>query len=108
MTPPEARLSVRLKGRPKGIHFRRQHAIGPYILDFYCAAAPLAVEVDGSVHDEDDVARRDERRTAWLQEQNVMVHRIAGADVMYDPDTAATDILEIAAKRIALSADRKI
>ena len=36
LTPPEARLWVALKGRQLGVRFRRQHPIGPYILDFYC------------------------------------------------------------------------
>src|SRR5687768_7130047 len=42
MTPPEARLWRRLKGHKlAGLKFRRQHSIGPYILDFYCASAKL-------------------------------------------------------------------
>ena len=48
MTPPEARLWRCLKGHKlDGLKFRRQHSVGPYILDFYCASAKLAVEVDG-------------------------------------------------------------
>ena len=35
------------KGRLAGLRFRRQHPIGPYILDFYCASARLAIEGDG-------------------------------------------------------------
>ncbi len=51
MTPPEAAIWLRLRERMPGrLTFRRQHAIGPYILDFYCAALNLAVEVDGSTH----------------------------------------------------------
>ncbi|ESQ91315.1 hypothetical protein ABAC460_07040 [Asticcacaulis sp. AC460] len=100
LTPSETRLWLRLRGNPQGIHFRRQHPIGPYIVDFYCTAASLVVEVDGSVHTEDDKARRDEVSTAWLEAQGMMVFRLNGADVMIDPDTAAEDVLELAAKRI--------
>ena len=67
MTPPEARLWRFLRAhRLKGYGFRRQHPIGPFILDFYCAGARLAVEVDGAVHDDPDQIERDRRRTAWL------------------------------------------
>jgi len=44
-----------------GLKFRRQHAIGPFVVDFYCAAHRLIVEVDGSIHDlqrEHDIERQ--------------------------------------------------
>jgi len=51
MTKPEIWLWGGLKSQHKtGPVFRRQHAIGPYILDFYCVKAKLAVEVDGEHH----------------------------------------------------------
>jgi very-short-patch-repair endonuclease len=55
--------------------FRRQHPIGPYILDFYCSAAQLAVEVDGAGHDFAERVQRDERREAWLAQQGIKVLR---------------------------------
>lgn len=58
LTPPEARLWARLKGKADGLHFRKQHPIGPYIVDFYCAKANLIIEVDGLAHDCGDVAER--------------------------------------------------
>ncbi|HUW60302.1 MAG TPA: endonuclease domain-containing protein, partial [Candidatus Bathyarchaeia archaeon] len=58
-----------------GAKFRRQHAIGRYILDFYCHEARLAIELDGGQHGESDQARRDERRTRYLQEQGIRVLR---------------------------------
>jgi very-short-patch-repair endonuclease len=64
---PEVLLWKALKGRAvDGLHFRKQHPIGPYILDFYCEAAKLAVEVDGASHGAGDRPVRDERRDAWL------------------------------------------
>ena len=84
---------VRLKGKPEGLHFRRQHPVGPYITDFYCAAARLVVEIDGQIHDEDDVAIRDARRNAYLEKQGLLVYRLTGADVMYDPDEAAAEVI---------------
>ena len=82
MTPPEARLWRCLKGHKlAGLKFRRQHSIGPYILDFYCASAKLAVEVDGAVHQTPEQMARDRRRTAWLAEQGVSVLRYAALSI---------------------------
>ena len=47
---PEAKLWTLLRTRPDGFKFRRQHPVGPYIVDFYCPEARLAIEVDGASH----------------------------------------------------------
>jgi len=87
MTPPEARLWSALRAsRFRNIKFRRQHPVGPYILDFYCAAARLAVEVDGAVHDNPDQARHDQRRTAWLAIQGIKVIRLRAEYVRTELD----------------------
>ena len=87
LTPPEARLWVRLKGdRLAGLGFRKQHPVGPYILDFYCAAAKLAVEVDGSVHGAAHQAAHDARRTAWLKGKGIRVIRVAALMVRDELD----------------------
>ena len=51
LTKPERLLWWALKGDKTGFHFRKQHAAGPYVLDFYCDRARLCVEVDGSSHE---------------------------------------------------------
>jgi very-short-patch-repair endonuclease len=85
MSLPEVVLWQTLRrGRLAGLRFRRQHPIGPYILDFYCPAVRLAVEVDGFAHHTDLVARRDERRDMWLSEQCVVVLRVSARDVLHD------------------------
>ncbi|HWG06702.1 MAG TPA: endonuclease domain-containing protein [Beijerinckiaceae bacterium] len=85
MTLPEVVLWQALrKGRLAGLRIRRQHPIGPYILDFYCPSARLAIEVDGSVHDVATQVRHDERRAAWLAERGVRMLRIAAMDVLKD------------------------
>ena len=82
MTPPEARLWSCLKGHKLGGYkFRRQHPIGPYILDFYCASAKLAVEVDGARHDSPEQMAYDRRRTAWLAQQGVSVVRFPASSI---------------------------
>src|SRR5438105_15495589 len=81
---PEARLWSRLRERTPGKPvFRRQHPIGPYVLDFYCAKARLAVEIDGASHDMGDRPQRDVRRDAWLAARGVTVIRIAASAVTH-------------------------
>ena len=84
LTPPEARLWVALRRGRLGIKFRRQHPIGRYVLDFYCAEVKLAVEVDGRGHEHPDQGRIDQVRTAWLATQGVRVVRLAAEDVRVD------------------------
>ncbi len=90
---PEKLLRVRLRGAD--VRFRRQHPIGPYVLDFYCASAKLAVEVDGFAHDTGNRPQRDEVRTEWLTDQGIQVLRIPAKDVLTDPDSVAEAILRL-------------
>jgi len=55
--------------------FRRQHPFGPYILDFFCTEAMLAIELDGSQHGDPSHLARDRRRDAWLESHGVNVLR---------------------------------
>jgi len=94
---PEKLLWVRLRGAET--RFRRQHPIGHYVLDFYCAVAKLAIEVDGAAHDFGDRPQRDDRRTEWLEGQGVEVLRIAAKDVLADPDGIADALMRFCADR---------
>lgn len=90
LSPPEAALWLRLRVRaPDRPNFRRQHPIGPFILDFYCASARLAVEIDGQHHATGDHPERDMRRSAWLKAQGITVIRFPAMDVLRDPDEIA-------------------
>lgn len=102
LTPPEARLWARLKGKPDGIHFRKQHPIGPYIVDFFCAQASLVVEVEGLIHTLPEVEARDMRRMDWLAAQGLEILRINAEDIMRDPDEAAYGVLMRARERMAM------
>ena len=64
------------------VRFYRQRIIGSYIVDFYCHQAKLVIELDGSQHYEQKTAEYDAKRTAFLQEQGVLVLRFSNADVM--------------------------
>jgi very-short-patch-repair endonuclease len=105
LSPPEARLWVRLRQRAPGLAtFRRQHPIGPYVLDFYCAKARLAIEIDGMSHDIGDQPLRDIRRNEWLQARGVTVMRIAAGDVMRALDETADGIVRMATALIEADA----
>jgi very-short-patch-repair endonuclease len=101
LTPPEARLWRSLKNvQLGGLKFRRQRPQGSYILDFYCVAATLAVEIDGAVHDHPDQAAHDRRRTAWLATQGIEVIRF--------PATAIRDNLEEVLAAIRQAAEARL
>ena len=62
--------------------FRRQVAFGNYILDFYCAAAKLAIELDGSQHYEPAEQIYDRKRTEYLNSLDICVLRFSNLDVL--------------------------
>ena len=80
-TPAEAKLWAYLRTlREDGIHFRRQHAIGPYITDFCAPRRNLIIEVDGSQHL--DQEEYDTERTAFLESKGYRVLRLWNSDMM--------------------------
>jgi very-short-patch-repair endonuclease len=91
---PEGLLWRRLRRRGlEGHRFRRQHPIGPYVLDFYCAESRLAVEVDGYSHGVADRPQHDARRDAWLlRDSGVRTLRLPARLVLSDMDGALATI----------------
>ena len=72
MTPAETKLWQRLrKGRMLGYDFDRQKPMNQFIVDFYCKALALAIEVDGSIHDTPETKIRDQERQARLEQLGV-------------------------------------
>ena len=100
MTEPEVLLWHLLKDRSDGLVFKRQKPYGPYILDFYCFAAGLVVEVDGAAHN--TKAAKDAARDAYLAQAGLHIYRVA-SDVYHDAEDVADGIWllpeELAAKR---------
>jgi very-short-patch-repair endonuclease len=100
MTRAEQILWAALRpSRMKDLRFRRQHAIGRFILDFYCPARMLAVEVDGGIHDDPDQAERDAARTQALAAIGIEVLRIRNEQVEHDLDGTLTLIRDAAHRR---------
>jgi very-short-patch-repair endonuclease len=98
-TAAEALLWKALRGRRLGgLKFRRQHVIGPCILDFFCPRAKLAVELDGEIHEFQK--EYDAARTAFLVEQGLEVLRFPNRRVEQDMDQIVKEILDAAKRRI--------
>ncbi|WP_257176599.1 MULTISPECIES: endonuclease domain-containing protein [Bradyrhizobium] len=84
-TPHERILWRALKELPlEGSHFRRQAPIGPYVVDFFCPAKRLIIELDGGHHNEDDTAKRDLERQRWLENEGYRVVRFWNSEIMAD------------------------
>ena len=99
LTQPERTLWALLRRNQLGLHFRRQHALGPYILDFYCASARLCVEVDGPIHA--DRADHDARRDSWLAAQGIRTLRFSVDELDQRPAVVLAAIAQAAAPSTA-------
>ena len=82
---PEGLLWRELRAKAGGMKFRRQHPVGRFVLDFYCAAAKCGFEVDGIAHDMGDRAERDAARDEFIARQGIRVVRIPASEVLADP-----------------------
>ena len=69
--------------RSYSVRFLRQKVIDRYIVDFYCASAKLAIEVDGSQHYEDEGIKNDATRDAFLNDLGIKVLRYSNSDIKY-------------------------
>ena len=83
---PEAMLWKRLKGQQCGFKVRRQHPIGPYVVDFYAREGRLVVEVDGEAHNAADRGRRDAERDRFLGQNGYRVLHVPAAQVLRNLD----------------------
>ncbi len=107
MSLPETVLWQELRKRPGEFKFRRQHPAGRYILDFYCAAAKLAIEVDGWSHDGHIAAKADAARGHFLRSQGVATLRVPVSAVLGNLEGAVLRIVEVCEDRVAKLAERR-
>ena len=92
MTDAEKILWFHLKQNFEGFKFRRQHPLGIYILDFYCHRAKLAIELDGSVHNDADVKNNDEIRQRSIEEGGIKVVRFKNERIFKDLEIVLQEI----------------
>jgi adenine-specific DNA-methyltransferase len=82
MTEAEDKLWRILRSRRYAqVKFRRQHAIGPFVVDFACVGARLVIEVDGASHARDEQIAFDQQRTSFLEQAGWRVMRISNEEV---------------------------
>ena len=93
MSLPEVLLWRELRKRPGGHKWRRQHAAGPFVLDFVCLEARVALEIDGEAHDRGRNPARDEARDEWLMVQGYSTPRIPAREILHNLEGALAGIL---------------
>ncbi len=74
------------------LHFRRQHPVGKYVVDFFCDTAALGIELDGSIHDQAEQRERDADRTLYMKEAGIRIVRFKNSDVEKDLGKVLSDI----------------
>jgi very-short-patch-repair endonuclease len=97
-TPAEDRLWGQLRSSKLGVRFRRQHAIGQFIVDFYCAQAQLVIEVDGLVHV--NSAEQDLQRQEYLEQVGLTVVRFNNEEVLSNLDLVVGRIAQLVTNRL--------
>jgi very-short-patch-repair endonuclease len=82
-----------LSKKQQTLKFRRQHGIGPFIVDFYLPLKKLAIEIDGSIHD--NIMRRtyDQRRDDYLFSKGIKTIRFTNEEIQYNVDDVIRKIL---------------
>ena len=77
-----------------GKKFRRQHSIGPYIVDFFCMEEQLAIEIDGSIHDDPLRAAYDAERQQFLEAHGIRVVRFSNEQIRDSLDEVLSIVRE--------------
>lgn len=85
-SPIERLLWARLRGGQLGVKFRRQHGIGPYIVDFYCPGARLVIELDGESHYWQGRQEYDKTRDNFIEQQGLRIVHFSNVDVTHNLD----------------------
>ena len=93
LTPAEAKLWSLLKNsQVAGRKFRRQHSVGPYVLDFYCPEEKICIELDGAAHFTEAGYEYDAARTEYLNALNIRVIRFENKDALEDAEGVVEEI----------------
>lgn len=96
MTDAEVFLWSKLRRKQLyGVIFSRQKTIGNYIVDFYCPAAQLVIEIDGGQHYLEQAALRDAKRDTYLRGMGLTVLRFSNLDVLKCMDGVIGTIVKV-------------
>ena len=95
--PAETIIWSRLRGKNVfGYKFRRQDSVGPYVIDFYCPALKLAVEIDGDSHFIGDAVEGDKRRQIFIESFGIRFLRFTNQDIYDNLDGVLESITSVA------------
>lgn len=93
MTFAERQLWFRLSSKQlRSLKFRRQHGVGPYIVDFYCPEKGVVIEVDGNTHTDEDQKIKDKERERYLESLGLQVIRYTNQEVLKNLDGVLEDL----------------
>ena len=93
MTFAEKQLWSRLSSKQlQSLKFRRQHGVGPYIVDFYCPKKGLVIEVDGDTHADESQRTKDRERERYLESLGLQVIRYTNQEVLKNLDGVLEDL----------------
>jgi len=94
MTPAEKILWQEIRANKLGAHFRRQQVIAGFIVDFYCHAASLVIELDGGIHDEKEQKENDIERENVLKGMGLRIIRFRNEEIFRQLPNALNKIQE--------------
>ncbi|WP_146566389.1 endonuclease domain-containing protein [Posidoniimonas corsicana] len=101
-TEAERQLWSRLRKRQLcDCRFRRQFAVGPFVVDFECSERQVVVELDGGGHNTEAERQRDQRRTQYLESRGYQVLRYWNTDVTDDTDAVLEAIARVLVDRVS-------
>ncbi len=107
MPEPEKRLWQILRKEQLGVKFRRQHGIGDYVVDFYCPALKLVIEVDGDSHYSEQARNYDKVRDGYMRSLGIVTLRFNNNDVMKNLEGVYQQITKQLASRTGSQQEEK-
>jgi len=100
-TDAEKRLWSLVRKEHLGTRFRRQHPMGPFVLDFYAPEARVAIEVDGSVHDQTEQQAYDQFRQELIEQYDVEFLRFSNGEVESQAEAVTALVAQKVRERVA-------
>jgi very-short-patch-repair endonuclease len=105
-TEAEVILWNELRGSKLGIRFRRQFGVGPYIVDFYAPRAQLIIEVDGSIHDLDEIRMNDRHRQTDIEALGLRFLRFTNDEITGNIEAVLLQISSVLIQNPLLTKER--